>query len=178
MKFSNLILIFILCGISCGKPDPCEKIHKDYRRTKNEFLSGIFNDKPLDMISKLIIELNKTSGVYTSYMTTQEFECQEEFINFVLNFDTLRIGEVNITYIRANSIRFKNEEYISKSYPDSVDTNYDHKIVFTKIGKNNLVEGYLQFKLYNSNIARRPSTTDEQNVYEFKDCQFSAIVKR
>jgi len=62
-------------------------------------------------------------------MTTQEFECQEEFINFVLNFDTLRIGEVNITYIRANSIRFKNEEYISKSYPDSVDTNYDHKIV-------------------------------------------------
>jgi hypothetical protein len=96
----------------------------------------------------------------------------------VLNFDTLKIGEVNFIYVRANSIRFKNEEYISQSYPDSVDTNYDHKIVFTKIGKNNLVEGYLQFKLYNSNIGRRPSTTDEQNVYEFKDCQFSAIVKR
>jgi hypothetical protein len=173
-KIFGLLIFFI--NFSCTDPDLCEHVSKKDKRSKNEFLSGTFNEKTWDMLAKPYLYSNNGLSNFI-FFDTKEYDCQEEVFNISLVFDKIQLGEINIRSISTDQLKLRNGDYESLSSSiDSLDTKFDNKIVFTDISSINLVKGYFQARMYRSKSRRSPGTTDEQNLYVLKSCQFSAII--
>jgi len=110
---------------------------------------------------------------------TNEWECSDKgSYNVASFFYDLNIGDNKIERANASLNILTLPDISSFCCIDSLDPNYENKIVITEIKKDSIIQGTVQLRIIRKKRSQAPNTTDDQNALEFKDCQFSAILKR